>query len=64
MRQAQIEHAAGIDEDIAAAMMRRETPAARSAMDLLWIQVQGYDPSGFALLQDAVRQVRQEVAGT
>lgn len=60
--QFQIEQAAGItDQAIAEHIMAEETPAARSAMSLLRLQVTSYDPGGFALLKDAVAACRAEM---
>lgn len=62
--QYQLERAAGIDEAIAQHMMSRSTPAARNAMALLQMQVESYEPAGFALLQAAVEDCRQEIAAS
>ncbi len=42
-------------------MMAQKTPAARSAMNLLQLQVNAYDPGGFALLQAAVEDCKREM---
>lgn len=64
MNQAQLERLVGItDERIAAHIAARQTCKARFAYDLLCIQAKGYDPGGFALLKDAVKECRQEMGG-
>lgn len=60
--QYQIEQAAGIDRAVAEHMMAQATPAAKSAMDLLALQVRSYDPGGFGLLKAAVEDCRKEMA--
>lgn len=59
--QFQIENAAGIDQSVAEHMMAQKTPAARSAMNLLQIQVNAYDPGGFAMLKAAVDDCKREM---
>ncbi len=60
--QVQIENAAGIDQAVAEHMMAQATPAARSAMNLLQLQVSAYDPGGFALLKAAVEDCKRELS--
>ena len=61
MTQGQIEQMAGIDQAVADHMMAKKTAAARSAMALLSIQCQGFDPGGMAMLQQAVKECRKEL---
>jgi len=60
--QYQIEKAAGIDETVAKYMMSRCSPAARSAMGLLRMLVDFFEPAGFELLKAAVADCRKEIA--
>ena len=60
--QYQIEIAAGIDKQIAQHMMAMKTPAAKSAMDLLRLQVAHFDRGGFELLKCAVTDCAKELA--
>ena len=62
--QRQIEAAAGIDKEVAEYMMAQRTYEARNAMALLRMQCNHYEPHGFALLQEAVKACRADIATT
>ena len=61
MNQRQIEDAAGIDDAVAAHIMKGETVNARFAMDVLRLQVRSYDPGGFALIKASVEACKKEM---
>lgn len=61
MNQKSIEVAAGIDWDVATHMMGQQTPAARSAMNLLKMCVDFYEPCAMALLKQAVIDCKKEI---
>lgn len=60
--QYQIEQAAGItDTALATYMMAGQSAAARNALALLQMQCACYEPGGFALLQEVVRECRRQM---
>lgn len=61
MNQFQIENAAGIDERVAAYMMKRETCAARTAMDCLQLCVNRFEHCSFGILKQAVNECKREM---
>lgn len=61
--QYQIEQRAGItDMEIAKYLMDSKTNAARNAIGLLQMMCSYYEENGFALLQEAVKECRREMA--
>lgn len=57
-----IENAAGIDEAVAAYIMKQETCAARTAMDCLALCVRRFEYGAFGILKAAVDECRREMA--
>lgn len=59
--QYQIEQEAGITPEIAKHMMKKETSAARSAMDLLAMCCRFCEPCSLTLLKEAVKDCAKEI---
>jgi len=61
-KQLVLEHLVEIDsQEVADYIMSEKTQTAKSAMDLLRIQLAGYDPAGFGLLKSLVASCKNEM---
>ncbi len=62
-RQASIEYSLGLKEEEYTFLNEQpDHPVAKAVRNLLWIQIQSYDPGGYAMLEKAVRDMRTYLA--
>lgn len=60
-RQAAIEQKAGINQEVAIYIMRANTEKSKHVMNLLKMVVDHYDEPSMALLEEAVKECKQEM---